>query len=117
MILKQIDLLRIKVKQLLELSDELVKRISAKQTQIDNNWRLVLENIQLEIAEIKSTVETLPNMYKEIIEKENLIRKKNNLKKLEKFEKKKKKFLDSLDGFTTICETLEDNLRNTLSQL
>ncbi len=115
--LNQIGPLKIKVNRLEELSNELEKRISQFQNQNTKVWLSILKNSRLEIAEIKSCVEQLPSMYKKITEKENLIRKESVLKKLDKFEKEKKKFLDSVDGLAKICEILEDNIRNTLSQI
>ncbi|MFX0004613.1 MAG: hypothetical protein ACFFAA_06775 [Promethearchaeota archaeon] len=115
--LNQIGPLKIKVNRLEELSNELEKRISQLQNQNTKVWLSILKNSRLEIAEIKSCIEKLPSMYKKITEKENLIRKESVLKKLDKFEKEKKKFLDSVDGLAKICEILEDNIRNTLSQI
>ncbi|MFX1551787.1 MAG: hypothetical protein ACFFB9_15660 [Promethearchaeota archaeon] len=115
--LNQIDALEMKIKILEELSNELEKRISQFQNQNTKEWLSILENSRLEITEIKSCVVKLPSMYKKITEKEDLIREKSLLKKLDKFEKEKNKFLDSVDGLAKICEILEDNIRNTLSQI
>ena len=115
--LKQFEDLRRKVLQLEQLSDELEKRISQHQNQNNKEWLSVLKNSRLDIAEIKANVDILPNLYEEIIEKENFIFEKNQLKKIEKFKKKKNKFLDSIDGLAKICEMLEDSIRNTISQI
>lgn len=114
---KQFERLRLKIRQLEELSDELEKLIS-KRTGLNNkHWLLALEKSRLDIAEIKSVVESIPNKYNDLLEKEKLIRDKGSLIKLEKIEKEKKKFLESIDGLLKICEILEDNLRTTLSQI
>lgn len=115
--LKQIENLKVKVKQLEELSCEFEKRLYQQEKQTNGEWLSILKKSQLEIAEMKSTINYLPNMHKELIEQENLIRQKGSLKKLQKLEKKKQKLLDSVIGFAQICEILEDNLRITLSKL
>ncbi len=114
---KHLERLKLKIKQLDDLCDELEKLILKRIGQENRQWLSALQSGRLDIEEIKSTGESMLNKYKELLEKEQVIREKDSIRKLEKIEKEKKKFFDSIDDILEICKLLEDNLRITLSQI
>ncbi len=113
----QIKELEIKVSHLEQLSNELEKRIFEQEKNADKNWLKTLDTCRAEIGAFKESVEVLFKIDSEKTEKESLIYETGSLKKIKKFEKKKRTLSNGIVGLGKIIDTFEYNLRISISQL
>ncbi|MFX0072926.1 MAG: hypothetical protein ACFFAO_17755 [Candidatus Hermodarchaeota archaeon] len=112
-----IEALELKINNLERLSYELETRITKYKKNTDQNWLSTLETCRAEIDAFREGLEVLFKIDEELTQTEHYIYETGSFKKIQKFEKKKKKLSDDISSLGKIFEIFENNLRVTISKL
>ena len=113
----QIEALELKINNLEQLSYELETRIIKHEKNTDKNWLSTLDTSRAEIDAFRESLEVLFKINEELTQTERHIYETGSFKKIQKFEKKKKKLSDDILSLGKIFEIFENNLRTTISKL